>query len=63
MSIGKKIEKLRMKKNMTQKELALILGISASSVAMYELDERVPRDEIKKKISNYFDVPVQDIFF
>lgn len=58
-SIGEKIARLRNDKNITQKEL----GISTDSVAMYELNESIPRDEVKKKIYHFFDVPVQEIFF
>ena len=34
-----------------------------SSYAMYERDERVPRDEVKVRISNFFGVSVQELFF
>lgn len=63
MSIGEKLTKLRNSKNLTQKELATKLGISSTSIAMYELNERVPRDEIKKRIASFFDESVQNIFF
>lgn len=49
--------------NKTQKEIAEKLGITKSSWSMYERGERVPRDEIKIRISKYFKKPVQDIFF
>ncbi|WP_206512557.1 helix-turn-helix transcriptional regulator [Veillonella ratti] len=63
MSIGEKLTKLRNSKNLTQKELATKLGISSTSIAMYEINERVPRDEIKKRIASFFDESVQNIFF
>lgn len=34
----------------TQEEIAAILGITKSSWAMYERDERVPRDEVKIRL-------------
>ena len=37
----------------TQEEIAAILGITKSSWAMYERDERVPRDEVKIRIANF----------
>lgn len=37
----------------TQEEIAAILGITKSSWAMYERDERVPRDEVKIRMG-YF---------
>lgn len=62
-SIGEKIAELRNKANITQKELGMKIGVSTASVAMYELNERVPRDEVKRKIANFFQVSVQDLFF
>ena len=49
--------------NNTQEKIAAELGITKSSWAMYERDERVPRDEVKVRISNYFGKSIQDIFF
>ena len=57
-TIGEKITFLRNEMNITQKELAQKLGISVASIAMYELNERIPRDEMKKKISEFFKVPI-----
>ena len=62
-TIGEKITFLRNEMNITQKELAQKLGISVASIAIYELNERIPRDEMKKKISEFFKVPIQDLFF
>ena len=62
-TIGEKITFLRNEMNITQKELAQKLGISVASIAMYELNERIARDEMKKKISEFFKVPIQDLFF
>lgn len=62
-SIGEKLATLRNDRNLTQKELGIEVGVSTASIAMYELDERVPRDEIKKRIANFFGKTVQDIFF
>ena len=47
----------------TQEKVANDLGITKSSWAMYEREERVPRDEVKIQIAKYFKLPVQDIFF
>jgi putative transcriptional regulator len=47
----------------TQEEIASALGITKSSWAMYERDERVPRDEIKVRISKYFKKSVQELFY
>lgn len=47
----------------TQEEVANDLGITKSSWAMYERDERIPRDEIKVRIANYFGKSVQELFY
>ncbi|WP_295272367.1 helix-turn-helix transcriptional regulator [Veillonella sp.] len=62
-SIGEKLATLRNARNLTQKELGIAVGVSTASIAMYELNERVPRDEIKKRIADFFEKTVQEIFF
>ena len=37
-------------------EVASELGISASSLRMYETNRRVPKDSVKIKMANYFGV-------
>lgn len=58
---GETLKKLRGKR--TQRLIAQELGISKSAWAMYENDERIPRDDVKIKIANYFQKSVQEIFF
>ena len=43
--------------------MANAVNISISAVAMYENEERSPRDEIKLKLADYFGTTVQEIFF
>lgn len=47
----------------TQEEVANALNISVSAIAMYESGKRIPRDEIKVALANYFETTVEDIFF
>ncbi len=61
MSFGETLKRLR--GNQTQEEIANNIGITKSSWAMYERNERVPRDEVKIRIANYFGKTVQEIFF
>ena len=61
MSFGKMLKKLRGKKS--QEAIANDIGITKSSWAMYEREERVPRDEVKVRIATYFGMTVQEIFF
>nr|WP_308667608.1 helix-turn-helix transcriptional regulator [uncultured Allisonella sp.] len=62
-NIAKKLIALRILKNETQKAVAEAIGVSESSLAMYEAGERIPRDAVKIKIANHFGVSVQSIFF
>lgn len=61
MSFGKILRDLRGEK--TQEEIAQAVGVTKSSWAMYEREERIPRDEVKIQIAKYFGKSVQDIFF
>lgn len=53
----------RLRGNRTQEEVARSCGISISALSSYELGERVPRDEVKKKLADYYKRTVQYIFF
>lgn len=47
----------------TQKNVSDGIGISQSAYAMYETGQRIPSDENKKKIADYYETTVQAIFF
>lgn len=59
--IGAKLTELRGKK--TQEEVANAVGISKSALSMYEKGERIPRDNIKIRLANYYKKPIHKIFF
>ncbi len=61
MSIGEKLKALRGPK--TQKQVAADLNITKSALAMYERNERVPRDEVKVRIARYYGETVQSLFY
>ena len=61
MSMGETMRALRGSKS--QEEVAREVGITKSSYAMYERDERTPRDEVKVRLAKYFGVSAQDLFF
>lgn len=61
MSTGAKLKELRGTK--TQQEAAEGIGITKSALAMYERDERIPRDEVKVRIADYYGVSVLFLFF
>lgn len=49
--------------NKTREEVAEAIGVSPSAIAMYELGERIPRDEVKVALSNYYGIAVGALFF
>ena len=59
--MAKKLMKLRGIKS--REIVANELGISISALAMYETGKRIPRDEIKVRLSKYYKISVEDIFF
>lgn len=61
MTFGEKLRSLR--GNKSRRKVSEELGISFSSYVKYERNERIPRDDIKKRIAKYFQTSVQDIFF
>ena len=55
--LGKSIRKIRMHRNMTQRELAnAIDGISESALRSYELGERYPKQGTLERIAEALDV-------
>lgn len=61
LSFSSKLVELRGSK--TQEEVAKAVGISTSALGMYEIGQRVPRDEIKVALARYFSVSVGYLFF
>jgi len=61
--IADNLRYLRKKKGVTQTEVAKALGVPATTYNAYETGQNVPRDEMKRKIAEYYDRSVQFIFF
>lgn len=61
--IADKLTSLRKSNNISRKKFSEDLHISYSAACAYESGERTPRDEIKKKIADYYKTSVQEIFF
>lgn len=57
-----RFKELRKTKNLSQQKLADILGISKSSVNMYERGEREPGLEMVEKIADFFNVDIDYLF-
>ncbi|SFK73927.1 DNA-binding transcriptional regulator, XRE-family HTH domain [Bacillus sp. 5mfcol3.1] len=54
---------LNLRNGKTREEVAEEIGISVSTLQMYENAKRIPRDSIKVKLANFYGVTVQSIFF
>ena len=55
-------ELIALRGDRSREEVAKALEISASALAMYELGYRVPRDEIKRRMADYYGVSIQELF-
>ena len=60
-SYGKRLVELRGEKS--QAEVAKAVGIATSTLGMYEIEQRVPRDSVKRLLAKYYNKTVQEIFF
>lgn len=63
MSIGTKLRALRASKKKSQQQAADEMEITKSALAMYERDSRIPRDEVKIRIAEYYGETVQSLFY
>lgn len=60
---GEKLRKLRAQRGETLRTVAARIGITCQAMQNYETDKRVPRDDIKKKIAEYYGTTVGLLFF
>lgn len=60
-AIGARLKELRGSRSLT--EVAAALGISVSALSMYENGERIPRDNVKIRLAEYYKKPIHKIFF
>lgn len=59
--IGKKLTALR--GNIPREKVCVDVGISYSALQSYECGARIPKDELKIKLAEYYHVSVESIFF
>ena len=59
--IGERLRSLRGKKKAD--EVSKAVGISNSALCMYERGERVPRDEVKVRLAQYYGQSIEAIFY
>lgn len=57
--LAENIKKLRIQKHLTQKELGSRLGITTSTVASYESQDRLPSIAVLIKLSSVFNVSIE----
>ncbi|MDZ7378374.1 MAG: helix-turn-helix domain-containing protein [candidate division KSB1 bacterium] len=63
MSLAKKIVQLRKEHNLTQKELASIVGVHFSHMSRYERGISLPSIEVVRKLAQMFHVSTDDLLF
>lgn len=57
------LDSLRASRSLTQRELAALINVTPSAVAMYETGDRTPSLEKAVEIAKLFQVPVESIIF
>lgn len=55
------IREARLKKGLTQKDLAEVLQVTETAISRYETGKRKPRGEIAIKLSEILDIPIEKI--
>ncbi|CAM3579695.1 helix-turn-helix transcriptional regulator [Flavobacterium gelidilacus] len=61
MSIGKTLIKERLKRKLSQSEVANLLSVSQSSYSEWESDIAIPKTENLVKISEFFNVELKEL--
>ena len=59
--MGKTLKELRGSRTLS--EVAKAVGVTTSSMSMYESGERIPRDQVKMALAKYYGRSVSYIFF
>ena len=59
--IGRKLAALR--GDTPAKKVGTECGVSFESILSYEAGERVPNDEVKRSLAEYYGVTVQELFY
>lgn len=57
-SFSQRLKELRVNKNLGQKEVGVIVGVSDSSIRKYETGERTPNPDALVKLADFFNVTV-----
>lgn len=62
-SLGKRLIKLRKKKNLSQKDAAELIGISNANLSRYEKEERTPNQEMITNLAKFYNVSPSYLLF
>lgn len=60
---NEKMYQLRRERGLTQKKVAMAVGITQSAYAMIERGRRYPRKDTMKKLADFFGLSVDELFF
>ncbi len=60
MTVAERLVELR--GNRSRELVADAINVSVSAISMYENGQRIPRDEIKVRLADYYGTTVQDLF-
>ena len=60
---GKRIHELRKQKGVTIEQAAIDNQTSYTAMQSYESGDRTPRDEVKERVADYYNVSVGYLFF
>lgn len=61
--VAKRLKEARATRGCTAEEVANACGISVTAMYMYENGHRIPRDETKQRLSDFYGISVQNLFF
>lgn len=61
MSFNNMLKSLRLKKGLTQEELAKLTGLTRSAVGMYESGNREPKYEVLELLADFFNVDMNTL--
>lgn len=61
--IGKRLRSMRTSKGVSRIEFASAVGVSRNAVANYEAGIRIPKDDVKVRIADYYGKDIDSIFF
>ncbi|EMJ5760848.1 XRE family transcriptional regulator [Clostridioides difficile] len=61
-NLSKRLKELRLKRGLTQEQVANDLGTTKVSIGRYENGTREPKSEMLESMSNYYDVSIDYLF-